>query len=55
MFQDNELLLQFRGNLYHRRQHDDECPILFAFRNLLGQRLDDLGAAQESVEVPQHQ
>jgi hypothetical protein len=52
---DDELLLQLDVDLHDGREDDDEGAALLALLHLVGDRLHDLGAAQEPVEVGQHQ
>ena len=52
---DHEELLELDGNLDHRRQDDDEGPVLLARGDPRVQGLDDLGRSQEPVEVAEHQ
>ena len=54
MVNDDELLLKLRRQI-HRRGHDhEEGAGVFAGENLTCKSLDDLGAAQISVQVLKH-
>ena len=55
VFDHGKGLLQFDRYRDRRRQDDDERPPLLAGEDLLGQRLDDLRAAEKLVEVRQDQ
>jgi hypothetical protein len=52
MFDDGEELLQLDGDGNDRAEDDQERPVLLAERDLPGESLDDLGARQEAVAVP---
>src|SRR5262245_37398553 len=52
---DDELTIELNRDLNHRRQDDDEGPVLLSHRDRRVQRLHDLGATKEAVEVPQDQ
>ena len=52
---DDELLLQLDGDLHDRGQDDDEGPVLLAGGDPGVEGLDDLGRAEEPVEVAEHQ
>ena len=52
---DDEVLLQLDGDLDHRGQDDDEGAGLLAGGEPGVEGLDDLGGAEEAVEVAEHQ
>ncbi len=47
--------LQFDRDADQRGEHDHERAVLLALDDLLGQRLNDLRAAQKLVKILQHQ
>ena len=51
----DELTIELGWDLDHRRQHDDKRPVLLAGRDRRVERLHDLGAAEETVEVAKDQ
>ena len=50
-----ELAIEVDWDLDHRRQHDDKRPVLLAGRDRRVERLHDLEAAEETVEVAKDQ
>ena len=55
VFDDDELLVEFRRHLYDRRQDHHERAILLPMSNLLSECLYNLGALQEPMKVREHQ
>jgi hypothetical protein len=51
----DELLFEFRRDLYDRRKNYHKRALLLAGRDLMGQSLDDFGRLQKPMKVHEHQ